>query len=107
MKIDIIIKKYKNRGITVAELNQLQKEFMKMLAEIQYICVQTALCQKKDCLQDILYDVTADVIIRILENIDGYGSIPKLDVISNDTGQTLKNPYIELHDVVCDYIKGV
>lgn len=88
------------------ELNSFQKEFMEMLTEIQYQCVQVALCQKKQCLEDMLYDVTADVIVAIMENIDGYGSMRKLDVVCCDTKEKLKqNPYIELHDVVCDYIK--
>lgn len=87
------------------KLNQFQKEFMEMLAEIQDTCVQIALCQQKDCLEDMLYDVTADVIIAIMESIDGYG---KLDFICKNTGQTLKeNPSIELHDIVCEYIKRV
>lgn len=86
-------------------LNEFQKEFMEMLAEIQDTCVQIALCQKKDYPEDVLYDVTADVIIAIMESIDGYG---KLDFICKNTGQILKeNPSIELHDVVCEYIKGV
>ena len=80
-------------------LNEFQKEFMEMLAEIQDTCVQIALWQKKDCPEDVLYDVTADVIIAIMESIDGYG---KLDFICKNTGQTLKeNPSIELHDVNC------
>lgn len=96
------------RFYEMKKLNSFQKKFMESLANIQSFCVQKALCQKQQCLEDVLYDVTADVIIAILENIDGYGDMEKFDVICCDTKETLKqNPYIELHDVVCEYIKGV
>lgn len=94
------------------ELNDFQKEFMETLANIQDTCVQIALCQKyeNETLEDILYDVTSSVIIDILTEIDGYGNpnTGRLDVICRNTGETLKdNPYIELHDIVCNYLKGV
>lgn len=44
-----------------------------------------------------------------MENIDGYGNskIGRLKVTCEKTGESLKdNPYIELHDMVCNYLKG-
>lgn len=72
------------------KLNSFQKKFIESLVNIQSFCVQKALCQKQQCLENVLYDVTADVIIAILENIDGYGDMEKFDVICCDTKETLK-----------------
>ena len=44
-----------------------------------------------------------------MELIDGYGNynIGRLKVICEKSGEELKNnPYVELHDVICDYLKG-
>lgn len=92
-------------------LNEFQKEFMRTLADIQENCVQMALSQNDNrSLEDKYYDITSEIIIRIMENIDGYGNpnIGKLNVTCEKTDESLKdNPYIELHDVVCNYLKGV
>ena len=91
------------------ELNKFQKEFMETLASIQEVCVQGALCQKyeKQSLEDRFYDLTSNVIVDIMEVIDGYNNsnIGKLNVICEKTGECLKDePFIELHDVVCEYL---
>lgn len=91
------------------DLNTLQKGFLEALSAIQEKCVQTALCTNGDgTLEEVLYDTTSDVIINIMEVLDGYASsnIGKLEVTCQKTGERLKeNPYIELHDIVCDYLK--
>ncbi|MGN0695208.1 MAG: hypothetical protein ACI4J5_00425 [Oscillospiraceae bacterium] len=91
-------------------LNGFQKEFMETLADIQETCVQIALIQNDNrSLEDKYYAITSEIIISIMENIDGYGNhnIGKLKVTCEKSGESLKdNPYIELHDVVCDYLKG-
>ena len=114
--------------------NIFQKEFLETLAEIQETCVQTALCQKQKQIKKIpaaqnapeiqdtqnttelsntqeeeFYQLTAEVIIRIMEVIDGYANpkIGRLNVICEQNGKNLKkDPEIELHDVVCHYLKG-
>lgn len=61
-------------------------------------------------LEDKYYEITSDVIIKIMESIDGYDNskVGRLNVICEKTGESLKNnPYIELHDIVCNYLKGV
>ncbi len=92
------------------KLNGLQKEFLETLAVIQENCVQTALCQNGDeLLKDKYYEITSDVIISIMEIIDGYcnENIGRLKVTCEKSGESLKDkPFIELHDIVCDYLKG-
>ncbi len=92
------------------KLNEFQREFLETLADIQENCVQTALEQNDDeLLEDKYYDITSEIVIRIMEIIDGYcnQNIGKLRVTCEKTGESLKdNPYIELHDTVCNYLKG-
>lgn len=92
------------------KLNEFQREFLETLADIQENCVQAALGQNNDePLKDKYYDITSEVIIRIMEIIDGYcnQNIGKLKVTCEKSGESLKdNPYIELHDMVCNYLKG-
>lgn len=91
-------------------LNRFQKEFMETLANIQETCVQIALHENDNpSLKDTYYEITSKVIISILEYIDGYGNpnMGRLEVTCEKSGESLKkNPYIELHDVVCGYLKG-
>ena len=91
------------------ELNTFQREFMKMLATIQESCVLTALCLNYECsLEHKFYNITADVMIRIMELIDRYtnADIGRLKVICEKSNDSLKeNPHIELHDVICYYLK--
>ncbi len=91
-------------------LNEFQQNFMKALSDIQEICVQQVVLNQNDnqSLQDKYYDITSEVIIRIMEIIDGYDNynIGRLKVICEKSGEELKNnPYIELHDMICDYLK--
>lgn len=92
-------------------LNRFQKEFMETLADVQENCVQIALSQDDNqFLENKYYEITSEIIIRIMEIIDGYSNpnIGRLTVTCEKSGESLKdNPYIELHDVVCNYLKGV
>ena len=57
----------------VDKLNEFQREFLEALSDIQESCVQTALEQDDDeLLKGKYYEITSDVIIRIMEIIDGY-----------------------------------
>ncbi len=91
-------------------LNPVQREFMEQLAAIQEFSVQSALCRNGDCsLQEQLYDVTADVILSVLEIFDGYARMTSgsLSIVCEKTGKPLKqNPSIELHDAAVNYLKG-
>ena len=91
------------------KLNKFQREFLETLAIIQESCVQTALEQDDELLKGKYYEITSEVIIRIMELIDGYcnQNIGKLKVTCEKSGESLKDtPYIELHDIVCNYLKG-
>ncbi len=91
------------------EVNPLQYAFFTALASIQEECVQNALCQMPDSLTEgQLYDLTADVIIRVMELLDGYAApeTGRLQVVSEKMGFRLQEePCLELHDVICAYLK--
>lgn len=94
----------------VDKLNEFQREFLETLADIQESCVQTALGREDDeRIKNKYYEVTSEVIIRIMEIMDGCGNqkIGKLKVTSEKSGESLKDaPYVELHDIVCSYLRG-
>lgn len=91
-------------------LNEFQKKFMETLANIQKSCVQIALIQNDNkSLEDKYYEITSETIIKIMQTIDGYynPNIGRLKVTCEKSGESLKdNPYIELHDMVCSYLRG-
>ena len=98
------------RSVTVDRLNGFQNEFLETLADIQESCVQTALAQGDDeGIRGRYYEITSQVIIGIMEMIDGYRNqkMGRLTVTCEKSGESLKDdPYIELHDIVCNYLKG-
>lgn len=92
------------------ELNVFQIQFMKAIADVQERCVIDALYGKHNYAskEEEMYAITSDVIYQIIELIDGYGhsDLGKLDIICEKTRERLQeNPFVELHDIVCDYIK--
>lgn len=93
----------------IEELNAFQKKFMQAMVDVQEWCVVDALYGKHNYAsrEEELYAVTSEVIYRIMELIDGYSyDMGRLNVVCEKTGEKLKeNPFIELHDAVCDYVK--
>ena len=91
----------------MSNLNEFQKKFFQAMAKIQRDCVGEALCKKNIPIEQLLYDISGNVIIEIMTLIDGYGVIDsKMDIINTENNQSMKtDPFIELHDAVCDYIK--
>ena len=91
--------------------NSLQAAFLAAMGDIQEVCVQTALCQAQEApLEERLYDLAGEVIVRVMEVLDGYGrpEIGRLCIVCPETGSSLKEaPKIELHDAVCDYLRGM
>lgn len=97
------------------DYNDYQQQFFKHIASIQETAVEFALGDHKlyeheqcDEIRELLYDATSNVLVLFMEMIDGYSTFSedKLDIINSRTSQKLKeNPFIELHDAICDYIK--
>lgn len=97
------------------EINDYQNRFLEHIADIQESCVEITLAQHKivekqqyEEMKSLLMEATYDVIVDIMTMIDGYSGFTedKLDIINKRTGVCLKeNPFIELHDAVCEFIK--
>ena len=91
--------------------NSLQAAFLAAMGDIQEVCVQTSLCQAREVpLEERFYDLAGEVILRVMEVLDGYGGpeIGRLCIVCPETGSSLKEaPMIELHDAVCDYLRGM
>lgn len=95
--------------------NDYQNAFLQYIADMQEIRVEVTLGEHKlydheDCdkIRELLLDATHGMIYDIMEMIDGYSSFTsdKMDIINTKTGKRLKaEPFIELHDHVCDFIK--
>ena len=89
----------------MGNLTNKQIEFFKALNEIQDTVVNIALCNKKDDIENMLYDVTYETIYSILELFDGYTKDNiKMDIIDVENGEII-NKGIQLHDVCVSYIK--
>lgn len=91
------------------EYNSFQKQFLQSIADIQEEKTQIALSKYKegDDIENVLFDVTFEVIAGVMTMMDGYyKGNNKMDIINIETSDNLKeNPFIELHDSICDYIK--
>ncbi len=90
-------------------MNSFQNDFFNAIKTIQEFCVSKALSNDTvyETKEEEYYSITSDVIYGIMELLDGYGNfgIGNMDIVNNDTGETIKDPFIELHDTVTDYIK--
>lgn len=89
--------------------NTFQDKFLRYISDIQDIEVQIVFSKYKkgNKVENLLLDVTYNVISDIMTLIDGYyGDNNRLEIINVVTGDRLKeNPFIELYDSICDYIK--
>ena len=95
--------------------NDYQNSFLQYIAEMQEARVEITLGEHKlydhkDCeeIRQLLFEATYGMIYDIMEMIDGYSSFSsdKMDIVNTKTGKGLKTePFIELHDDVCDFIK--
>lgn len=85
-------------------MNDLQRNFFEYLAQIQKSCVDICMAEHKNDSKEteqMLYEVTYNVITEIMEMIDGCSSFSecKHDIINTVTKEGLKeNPFIQLHD---------
>lgn len=90
------------------KLKECEKElFFQELRKIQDFAIGTALSKedKYDGTEQLLEDVTYDVIYRICEMIDGYGNPSIKYNITNLKTQKSVNEKIDLHDECEDYLR--
>lgn len=84
-----------------------QNSFFKELSRIQDVSVQMALCNKEKygSMEEFATDVTGEVIIRLMELLDGYGNeLPKCNIINSVIGEIM-NQDIEFHDECIEFIE--
>ncbi len=77
-----------------------QVKFFKELAYIQEYCINVRVGKERSPsdIEELLKDVTFEVIYRIMELLDRYGGeLPKCNIVSSTTGEVI-NEGIELHD---------
>lgn len=92
-------------------MNEMQTRFFEHLSNIQNECVEVCMLNHKitdENTKSMLYDITYEITVRIMETIDGYSgySDNKHDIINTVTQERLKaDPFIELHDEVTEYLK--
>lgn len=89
----------------MAMTNQ-QDIFFKELAYIQEYCVNVRVGKEKSFsdIEELLKDVTFEVIYRIMELLDGYGGeLPRCNIINSATCEVI-NEGIELHDKCVDFL---
>lgn len=87
-------------------LKIIQKDFFETLRSIQDTAVYQALEEydKKDSLEDLLYNATYEVITSICEVLDGYTNDDmQLDLIDKNSNISLKEG-IQMHDVCSNYL---
>lgn len=83
-----------------------QIKFFKELAYIQEYCVNVALSKEKTYhnTEELLKDVTSEVVYRVMELLDGYGGMQRCNIINAKTGAAI-NEGIELHDKCIEFLK--
>lgn len=89
-------------------MKDVENEFLEAMGEIQRVAVNIMLCnlEKYSRIEDVLNDITYDVIYRIMELIDGYNEKGlQLDIIDKNTLNIIGNNR-ELHDMCVEYLKS-
>lgn len=85
-----------------------QIKFFKELGYIQEYCVNVALSKEKkyNTTEELLKDVTCEVIYRIMELLDGYGrELQRCSIVNTVTGESI-NEGIELHDKCVEFLEN-
>ena len=85
-----------------------QNKFFQELVYIQEYCINTALGKKtKYCdIEELLKDVTCEVVYRIMELLDGYGGdLPRFNIVNTVTCKSI-NEGIELHDKCMEFLEN-
>ena len=90
------------------DMTKEQNEFFQELANIQEYCINVALSKKEKYhdMEELLKDVTCEVVYRIMELLDGYGEgVPRCDIINTVTSKSI-NEGIELHDKCMNFLEN-
>lgn len=88
-------------------MNEEQKNFFNELRKIQDFAIGTSLCKqgKYKKTEDMLEDITYDVIYMICEMMDGYRSdLIKCNVVNAKSNNAI-NDGIALHDWCEEYLR--
>ncbi len=88
-------------------MTELQIMFLENLGTIQNEVINIMLCNlnKYNKTEDILLDVTYEIIIKIMELFDGYYDRNlKLDIVNKNTSQSIIEG-VQLHDKCVDFLK--
>ena len=95
-----------NRG-DEDHMTKEQLAFFNELKNIQELVINISFSnsEKYESREDIIKDVTYEVIYRIMELLDGYRSNSiKYSVVNTKTGETI-NEDIEMHDLCEEFLK--
>lgn len=85
-----------------------QKIFFNELKAIQTVAVDVSLSKVNsyETTEDMLTDVTYEVIYRVMELLDGYrNEAIKCKLVNTKTGNAL-NENIEMHDVCAEFLES-
>ncbi|MBE5872321.1 MAG: hypothetical protein E7294_13875 [Lachnospiraceae bacterium] len=88
-------------------MQEIHKEFFETLSSIQDNAVYQTMSEynKKDSLEDLLYNATYETIVAICELIDGYTNDQiQFDLIDVKSNKSIKEG-IQMHDACADYLK--
>ncbi len=89
-------------------MTEEQKVFFNELKDIQDVAVNVSLSKINSYqkTEDMLNDVTSEVIYRVMELLDGYRNLAiKCNLVNRKTGNIL-NENIELHDVCVEFLES-
>lgn len=88
-------------------MSEEQKNFYNELKKIQDFAIGTSLCKQSNYkkTEDMLEDITYDVIYMICEMIDGYrNDLIKYNIVNAKNGNIM-NDKIALHDWCEEYLR--
>ena len=83
-----------------------QMDFFKELTYIQEYCINVTLSkEEKYCnTEELLKDVTCEVIYRVMELLDGYGGkLQRCKIVNTITAEVI-NEGVELHDKCVEFL---
>lgn len=88
-------------------MTEEQIKFFKELAYVQEFSINVALSKEKEYhnTEELLKDVTNEVICRVMALLDGYGGVQRCNIVNAKTGEVI-NEGIELHDKCMEFLEN-